>query len=182
MARPPLILSFDIEISDVDLGYYESVGFRVAQHPSETDRRLIMRVIAWCLHASEGIQMAKGGLSNGEQPALHKEDPSGKMITWIDVGMPEGARLHRASKHADQVVVYSYGRTSPWLSKLRKERIHNAEMIKVFTVPQEALDTLAELLERRNQWSLLRQDDELLVTLRNQNVSFPVTALALVTS
>ncbi len=90
---------FTVRLADADRAVYETLALRVAQHPSETPQFLVARVLAYCLEYAEGITFSKG-LSDPEEPAILVHDLTGALQTWIEVGMPEAARLHKASKAA----------------------------------------------------------------------------------
>jgi len=99
MALGSTIYTFDINLADVDRGVYETLNLRVAQHPSETQDYLLTRVMAYCLQYTEGVAFSKG-LSDPDEPAIAVRDLTGVLKAWIDIGLPEPARLHRASKAA----------------------------------------------------------------------------------
>lgn len=180
MARPAQLLSFEIDVSDVDRGVYEQINLRIAQHPSETDLRLLARVIAYCLQYHEELQVSKGGLSNGEDPALFAQDLTGALSLWLDVGQPSPERLHRASKRAARVIVYAYKPTETWLAKLRNANLYRAEAIEVYTLDSTGLGAIATDLGRRNQWSLLFHEGLLLITAGDRSASWPVERQPLV--
>src|SRR4051812_47354462 len=98
MALTATVHHFDVELSDVDRGVYESLSFKAARHPSETAEYLVTRVLAYCLEYTEGIAFSKGGLSEPDEPAVVVRDLTGALRAWIEVGSPDAARLHRASK------------------------------------------------------------------------------------
>ena len=99
MALGAVVHAFHVELSHVDRGVYESLDMRVARHPSESEEYLWARVLAFCLEYREGLAFSKG-LAEPDQPALEVRDLMGTMLAWIDVGAPDAARLHRASKAA----------------------------------------------------------------------------------
>ena len=101
------VYSFDVELSDVDRGVYESLALRVARHPSETEEYLLTRVLAYCLEYREGSR-SRAGLADPDEPALAVRDLTGALLTWIEIGAPDAARLHKASKAAPRVVVYTH--------------------------------------------------------------------------
>ena len=173
MARPSQLLTFEIDVSDVDRGVYEQVNLRIAQHPSETDIRMLARVIAYSLHHRDELQFSKGGLSNGDDPALFAQDLTGTLSIWLDVGQPSSERLHRASKRAPRVIVYSYNTTESWLTKLRAANLYEAETIEIFSLDADGLKVMAEGLQRRNRWSLLLHEGLLLVTAGEVSASWP---------
>ena len=104
MALTAIIYNFSIELADVDRGVYESLTLKVAQHPSETEERLLTRVLAYCLEYTDGIAFSKGGISDPDEPAITVRDLTGALKVWIEVGAPDAARLHKASKAAQAVL------------------------------------------------------------------------------
>jgi uncharacterized protein YaeQ len=122
MALNATVYSFDINLSDLDRKVYQALAFRVAQHPSETDAYLTTRVLAYCLEYREGLAFSKGGLSEPDAPALAVHDLTGAMQRWIEIGAPDAARLHRASKASPQVSVYPHRDVELLLGRLRAEK------------------------------------------------------------
>ena len=102
MAQGATLYNFDIELADTDRGVYESLALRVARHPSESEEYLVSRVLAYLLEHAEGIEFSRG-VSSPDEPAIVIRDRTGVMTTWIDIGMPDAARLHKASKAARRV-------------------------------------------------------------------------------
>jgi len=96
------------------------------RHPAESPEYLLTRLLGYCLEYTEGITFSKG-LSDAEEPAIAVRDLTGTLHTWIDIGAPEGAGLHKAGKAARRVVVYAHRDVDPWLSRLEGERIYRAE-------------------------------------------------------
>src|SRR6187200_430790 len=113
MALGATLYNFDIELADSDRHVYESLALRVAQHPSESDEYLIARVLAYLLEYAEGIGFSRG-VSEPEEPMISVRDLTGKITTWIEIGTPDSARLHRASKAATRVAVYCHKEHSQW--------------------------------------------------------------------
>src|ERR1700683_1589074 len=107
MALNATVYSFEITLNDADRGLYQALAFRAARHPSETPEFLLTRVLAYCLEFCEGLTFSKG-LSDPDAPALAVRDLTGALKSWIDIGTPDTARLHRAAKAAPRVAVYSH--------------------------------------------------------------------------
>lgn len=148
MAETATIYHFNIDLNDGNRGVYESLVLKVARHPSETTAYMLVRVLAYCLEYGEGIELTEG-LSSGDEPALVIRDLSGRQTAWIEVGLPDAARLHRASKRASRVVVYTHRDPKQLLSQLRGSRIHRAADIPIWSFSREHIDALAAKLERR---------------------------------
>ena len=107
MALTATVFTFDVQLADVDRGVYEQLALKAACHPSETEEYLLARVLAYCLEYTEGIAFSKGGLSDPDEPAITVRDLTGALRAWIEIGAPDAARLHRASKAAPRVAVPS---------------------------------------------------------------------------
>jgi len=148
VALTSTIYNFDIELADVDRGVYESLALRVACHPSETPEYLLTRVLAYCLEFAEGISFGKG-LSEPDEPALTVRDLTGALVSWIEVGAPDARRLHKASRAAPRVAVYTHRDPVQVMRQLEGERIHRAEDIELYALDRALVDSLAGRLERR---------------------------------
>lgn len=157
MARGATVVQFEIELSDVDRGVYESLSFSAAQHPSESGPYLAARVLAFALEHCEGLAFTQG-LSSGDNSAIQTHDLTGQLLGWVEVGTPAGPRLHKASKAADHVAVYCHKDPSAWLKDLARERVHRSESIQLFALDPAGVTAVADALERRNVWSLSRVD------------------------
>ncbi len=164
MALGATMYTFDIELSDSDRAVYQTLNLRVAQHPSETTDYLLTRVIAYCLEYSEGIAFSKG-LSDPDDPAIAVRDLTGALQAWIDIGLPEPQRLHRASKAAPRVAVYTHKDPEQWATKLAAAKIYRAEQLEVFVLDRAWLSQIVERLERRMQIFLSRSEGEIYLTV-----------------
>ena len=163
MALPSTIYSFDIELADVDRGVYETLALKVARHPSETEEYLITRVLAYCLELTEGLSFSRG-LAEPNEPALSVRDLTGAVTAWIEVGVPDAARLHKASKAAPRVAVYTQKESRHLLRQLAGERIHRIEALELYAIDRELIAALTGRLERRMAFELSVADRHLFVT------------------
>src|SRR5215211_726371 len=123
MALGATIYNFDVELTDTDRGVYESLALRVARHPSESEEHLVTRLLAYLLEFVDGIAFSRG-VSDPDEPAIAIRDLTGVITTWIDIGTPDAARLHKASKAAKRVVVYTHKDPKQFVDRLAGERIH----------------------------------------------------------
>jgi len=153
VAQTSTIYSVTIDLSDIDRGVFETLDLRVARHPSETAEYMLVRLLAYCLEYQEGIALT-GGLSSGDEPALVVRDLTGRVTAWIEVGMPDADRLHRASKAAERVAVYTHRELRNVLGQLEGKRIHKAEEIPVYTFGKGFIEDLAGRFDRRVKMSL----------------------------
>lgn len=159
MALKATIFKASLQVSDLDRNYYGEHQLTLARHPSETDERMMVRVLAFALNAHEHLQFGKG-LSDTEEPDLWQKDLAGQIVHWIDVGQPDEKRLIRASGRAGRVTVYAYGRgADPWW-KANGERLARARNLSVWRVPTEASDAVGKLAERAMQLQCTVQEGQ----------------------
>ena len=154
MALSSTIYNVSVDLSDVDRGVYESLDLRVAMHPSERGEYLATRLLAYCLEFTEGIEMNAGGLSNTDEPAIVVRDLTGRITRWIEIGMPDADRLHRASKLVGNVALYTHRDLRNVLGQLEGKKIHNAGEIAVHAFPRAFIEELASRFERRVRMTL----------------------------
>ena len=175
-----MIYRFEIAVSDVDRGVYETLDLRVAQHPSETVRFLLTRVLAYALSYEEGIAFSKGGLSSTDESPISVRDATGTLVAWIDVGSPSAERLHKASKAAQRVAVF----TSADLRQLRKEAasrvIHKVEAIDVWPIDAAFVDALERQLGRSTKMDLTRNDGHVYVVIQGVTTDAPLSRASLI--
>ena len=164
MALTATIRKFDLVLSDSDRGVYETLEFRVAQHPSETDRYLVTRVLARALEHDEGVDFSKG-LSSADEPAIWRKDLRGDLHAWIEIGSPAPERLHRALKACDRVVVYGWQRMRELARSVVDFEAHRADELAVFALDAGYLDRVAAKLDRNNRWELSVSGGTLYLTI-----------------
>jgi len=171
MALGATVYVFDIRLADADRNVYETLSMRVARHPSESEEYLLTRVLAYCLEYTEGIAFSSGGLSSPDEPALVVRDLTGALKSWIEIGAPEAARLHKASKAAPRVAVYVHKEIDALLAKLHGERLHRADAIELYAMDRELLKGLAAKLQRRMTFDLSIAERTLYVTLVDETLA-----------
>jgi uncharacterized protein YaeQ len=169
MALTATIYNFDIQLSDVDRGVYETLALRVACHPSETEEYLVTRVLAYCLEYADGIAFGKG-LSEPDEPAITVRDLTGALRTWIEVGAPDAERLHRASKASPRVAVYTHKDGAALARQLAGTRIHRGESLEIYAISRPLLDALVARLDRRTKFDLAVTDRHLYVTIDGETL------------
>lgn len=179
MALGATIYVFDIELADSDRGVYESFELRAARHPSEAADYLITRVLAYCLEYTEGISFSSG-LSTPDEPTIAVRDLTGAMRVWIDVGAPSAERLHRASKAAPRVAVYTHKDVSQLVGRLRGERIHRIEALEIYALDQGLLAGFETHLTRRTAFSVTVAERHLYLTVGEENLTAVVERVELV--
>jgi uncharacterized protein YaeQ len=178
LALTATIFNFDVELADSDRNVYESLALRVAQHPSESDEYLIARVLAYLLEYRDGIEFSRG-VSEPDEPTIAVRDLTGRITTWIEIGTPDSARLHKASKAADRVVVYCHKEGSQWLKGLAAAAIPRAEAIELYAFDRALVGALVSRLERRMAFSMSVNDREIYLSIGNDNLIGTVERLRL---
>ncbi len=178
MALTATLYNFAIELADVDRGVYESLALKVAQHPSETEERLVTRVLAYCLEYADGISFSRG-ISDPDEPAITVRDLTGAMKVWVEVGAPDAARLHKASKASPRVAVYIEKAPVIYLRQLEGERIHKAESIDIRAIDRDLIAGLVARLDRRMAFALSVTDGHLFVSLGNLSLDGAIEVLRL---
>ena len=168
MALTATIYNFDVELADTDRHVYESLALRLARHPSESEEYLVTRLIAYLLEFAEGIEFSPRGLSSADEPAIAIRDLTGALTAWIDVGTPDAERLHKASKLARRVAVYTHKDPAQWTVKLAGAKIYRAEKLEVFAFDRAWLAQFVARLERRMQFSLARSEGEIYLTVGDE--------------
>jgi len=154
MALPATLRKFEIALADSDRELYEQLDLRVAQHPSESERYLVARVIARALEHGDGVEFSRGGVSDDEEPAIIQRDLRGDRKAWIEVGSPSPDRLHKATKLAPRVVVYAWKNVDQLAAAIAERGVHRADEIVLRALPPELLDGVAATLDRVNRWDL----------------------------
>jgi uncharacterized protein YaeQ len=163
MALKATIYKADIQIADMDRHYYGDHGLTIARHPSETDERVMIRVLAFALHAAEGLAFTKG-LFDTDEPDLWEKDLTGAIKTWIEVGQPDDKRLMKACGRAEQVFVYSYSAASQVWFKQIAGKLARAQNLTVVNIPAETSAALERLAKRSMQLQCTIQDGQVWVT------------------
>ncbi|WP_159498570.1 YaeQ family protein [Microbacterium sp. 18062] len=170
MALGATIHTFAVQLADVDRGVYDEVLLRVARHPSETDSYMMTRVLAYCLEYAEGIAFSEG-ISSTDEPAVLVRDPTGSIVSWIEVGAPDAARLHHGSKLAERTVVYTHRDPAKVMAPWAGKRIHRADEIVVHSFEPGFVDAAVAALERRNTMTLSITERRLYLDLNDTTLS-----------
>ena len=163
MALKATIYKADLSIADMDRNYYGDHTLTIARHPSETDERVMIRVLAFALHADEALAFTKD-LFDVEEPALWLKDLTGAIQTWIEVGQPDERRLMKASGQSNQVLVYSYSATSHIWFKQLASKIERARKITIVNILPESSTALERLCSRNMQLQCTIQDGQVWIT------------------
>ena len=163
MALKSTIYKAELSIADMDRNYYGTHLLTLARHPSETDERLMVRVLAFALHASESLANAKG-ISDTEEPDLWQKDLTGAIELWIEIGQPDEKRLLKAAGRSDKVLVYSYSAASHVWFRQIAGKIDRAKNVSVINIPAEASAALEKMAQRSMQLQCTIQDGQVWLT------------------
>jgi uncharacterized protein YaeQ len=174
MALPATMRKFAIALADSDRGVYESLEWRVAQHPSESERYLVARVVARTLEHADGLEFSKGGVSDDEEPALVQRDLRGDWVAWIEIGAPTPDRLHKATKLAPRVVVYTWKPRADLLAAIAERGVHKGDTIEVIELDAATLDAIAGTLDRTNTWDVAVTGGTLYLTVGSRSFELAV--------
>lgn len=161
MALNATIYKVELQVSDMDRHYYATHALTLARHPSETEERLMVRLLAFALYAEDRLEFGKG-LSDEDEPALWRKAYTDEIELWIDVGQPDEARIRKACGRARQVVVISYGGNAAelWWNKVGAALARNRNLT-VLDIPTRTVAELAALLQRGMRLQALIQDGQL---------------------
>ena len=170
MALTATIYKFDIDLADADRHVYESLALQAARHPSESEEYLVARVLAYALEFTDGIAWSRG-LEEPNEPAIAVRDLTGAMRVWIDIGMPDAARLHKASKAAPRVVVYTQRDPAQLVSRLAGGKIHRVDAIEVYAIDRNLISALVARLDRRMAFGLSIADRELFISIGTETLN-----------
>jgi len=164
MALTATVHHVQITLSDVDRGVYEKLDLRLARHPSESARYMLTRLLAYCLSYEEGIAFSKGGLSSTDEAPIAVHDPTGILMAWIDIGAPSAERLHKASKAARRVALFTHVEPRLLQQEAATRAIHRVEAIEVWRFEPAFLDGLEGMIGRSAVIEVVRNDGKVYVT------------------
>ena len=173
MAQTATVYTATIDLADMDRNVYETLELRVARHPSETAEYMLVRILAYCLEYQEGIALTEG-VSSGSEPALVVRDLTGRITGWIEVGMPDAERLHRGSKLAGRVAVYTHRDVRQLMGNLNGQHIHRSEEIPIRAFDRTLIEEIAAHLDRRISMSLSVTGGELFLSLGDESWTLPL--------
>jgi uncharacterized protein YaeQ len=165
MALTATMYHFEVTLSDVERGVYTELDLRVARHPSESFRYLMLRTLAYCLCYEEGIAFSKGGISSTDESPVSIRDATGALTAWIDVGSPTAERLHKASKAAPRVVLFSAADRSLLRKEAASRSVHRLEDVELYYVDPAFLDGLESSIGRNTPFELVRSEGRIYLTV-----------------
>ncbi len=171
MALKATIYKIDLQIADMDRHYYADHALTIARHPSETDERMMVRVLMFALHAKEGIAFTKG-LFDVDEPDVWVKDMTGEIKLWIDTGQPDETRLRKACSRANKVIAVCFSSSCEVWWKLIENKLTRLNNLTVLQLPSETSQALAALVKRTMQLQCMVQDGE--IWINTEGASIPI--------
>ena len=160
MAVKATVYKANLQISDMDKHYYQNHALTLAQHPSETPERMMIRLMVFALHAHEDLAFTRG-LSSDEEPDIWLKLPTTEIDTWIDLGQPDEKRIRKACGRAREVFIYTYAQRSAevWWQQM-SGKLARFDNLHVISLPEKTGAALAQLVQRNMTLQCSIQDNE----------------------
>jgi uncharacterized protein YaeQ len=179
MAIKATICRATLQIADMDRNYYHDHVLTIARHPSETDERMMVRVLAFALHASDALSFGKG-ISAEDEPDIWEKDLTGSIQAWIDVGQPDDKRIRKACGRADRVYIYCYGghASKLWWNQI-SDKLARTRNLTVKSLAAAASKALAALADRNMQLNCTIQDGQIWLADEKETVQLELETVKL---
>lgn len=170
MAIKATIFKANLQIADMERHYYQDHVLTLARHPSETDERMMVRLLAFAIHAHEYLEFGQG-MTADDEADLWQKDLTGSIELWIDVGIPDEKLIRKACGRANQVIVYAYGgRTAEMWFAQNNSQFERLTNLTVINLPVESTRAIAKLAQRNMQLQCTIQDGQLWLSDGNESV------------
>lgn len=181
LALKSTIYKAQLQIADMDRSVYAEHSLTLALHPSETEERLLIRLLAFALHVPQddyrGMLEPARGLADADQPDLWQIDLTGQVVQWIELGQPDERRLAKACGRAEQVIIYSYSAATPiWWAAIAN-KVTRLTNLSVWQIPADEAKALAALAKRSMQWQITVQDGTVWVNDGGESLEITPQAL-----
>lgn len=170
MALRSTVFKAEVGIADLDRHYYQDHVLTLARHPSENDARMMVRLLAFILNASEFLEFGKG-LSADDEPALWDKDLTGAITRWIEVGQPDERLIRKACGRADQVLIYAFGRAVEMWWKQNAKPFAKQDKLQVWLISAEDCEAMVALVERGMKLQCTLQDGELMIAAERDTIT-----------
>ena len=180
MALKSTIFKAELQVSDLDRNHFATHALTIARHPSETDERMMVRILAFAFNADEALEFGRG-LSSEDEPDLVKRDLTGAIELWIDVGLPDEREIRKASGRATAVKVYIYGGRSAakWWAQ-NEGALARLRNVSVIEIPEAVADEVTSLAERNMRLQCTIQDAQIWLAAGDDTVHFEPVVLKMV--
>ena len=177
MALKSTIFKAELQVSDLDRNHFATHALTIARHPSETDERMMVRLLAFALNADERLEFGRG-LSSEDEPDLVKTDLTGAVELWIDVGLPDERAVRKAAGRAREVKVYAYGGRSVALWWAQNEAaLARSSNVSVFEILETLADSMTALAERNMRLDCTIQDAQVWLAGSGETLHFEPVVL-----
>jgi uncharacterized protein YaeQ len=173
MALPSTVYKASIQLSDVDRGVYETLQATVARHPSETDERLVARLLAYAIFHEPELAFTKG-ISATDEPDLWMKGPDGRVRFWVEVGLPEPDRIIKASRHSERVALLSCGRALASWDQQHLVKLEGVANLTVISIDQALITKLASQLERSISWTITITEGIFYLTIAEETMEVAI--------
>lgn len=177
MAQKATIYKAELQIADMDRNHYQNYALTVARHPSETDTRMMVRLLAFALNASTELKFTKG-ISTDDEPDIWEKNLTDDILLWVELGQPDEKRLRKACGRAENVIIYTYQQRSAELwwkqFELTSQRFDN---LKIYSIDEECCKSLTQLVNRNMQLQCTIQDGECWMTDGNTSIHVMLSQL-----
>ena len=177
MALPSTIYRASIQLADIERGVYETLQATVARHPSETGERLVARLLAYALFHEEGLLFTKG-VGAGDEPDLWAKGPDGRVLLWVEVGLPEAERLIKASRHAARVALLACGNALPNWERQQLSKLAGVSNLSITILDQGFIGRLVALLERTITWDITITEGTMYLQIAGESLETAIQVIA----
>ena len=177
MALPSTIYRASVQLSDLDRQVYEQLQTTIAKHPSETEERLLARLLAFALCYEEGLVFTKG-VGSGDEPDLWSMTADGRVRLWIEVGLPDADRLAKSCRHVERAVLVACGQALPRWQAQHLQKLTSCPNLTVIGIDPGFLGKLVEKLQRSINWSLTVTEGALYLTVDDQTMETTIQHLS----
>lgn len=163
MAIKATVYKTTLQVADLDRGYYADHQLTIAQHPSETEERMMVRLTAFALFADEALVFGQA-MSTDDEPDLWQKDLTGAILRWIVVGLPDERIIRKASGRSDQVVIVSFGRAADIWWNENRSKLTRLDNLTVLRLPTASTQSLTTLVSRTMQLQCTLQEGGIMMT------------------
>ena len=167
MALKSTIYKANIQLSDMDRNYYDTINLTIAKHPSETDQRLMIRLVCFLLNAHQDLQFGKG-ISDEDEAAIWQKNYSDEIELWIELGQVDSRRIKKACSRAKQVILYTYGNDIWWPQV--ENKIVAFDNLSVKSFPKDICQQLEQIAARNMEMQCSIQDGQMWLTLNEKTL------------
>jgi uncharacterized protein YaeQ len=174
MALRSSIFKASVSLSNLNTNYYDDLSFTIALHPSETEERMMYRLLAFLYCAHERLEFTEG-LNNPDLPDIWQKDLTGQIEHWIDLGLPEEKRIRKASGQSDRVSIFTYNafKAKVWYGKI-KSAIENNKKVNVFHFAEDEPEALQKLVERSMVLNCLIEDNQIFLSNNDTRIQIDI--------